>query len=290
MVLESVPKIVAMVYAVAASLTVIFLFRTGRFNRKVSYVLLVISLAFGFLLAAPMLPNQLQVVLLGNTKQLGIPIALAIAVLVLFIVMAFVAGRAFCSHVCPIGALQELVYLIPVKKLMIRSKTIPLGFRGSFLIAFAIAALAFSTGLLTYLGIRDLFYLSFASTYFYVFLGLLIAAVFVYRPFCRFLCPYGAMLSLAAGKSRFKLIRNEHCIDCKRCDEVCPTNEAGRADSRQECYLCNRCREICPVHAIDYGRKQAHPAVDLHAEAQPAIETRFPGHQKRSSTGIEKAR
>ena len=258
MVIESIPKFAGMVYAIVASLLVVLLFRTGRFNKRTGYAILFISIAFGFLVFAPMLPNQFQVVLLGNTKQLGMPVALAIMVLILFIVMAFIFGRGFCGHVCPIGALQELTYLIPGRKVTIRSKVIPIGFRLGFLAAFTVLALGFSIGMLRYLGVKEFFYLKFTSPYPYVFLGLFIAGTFVYRPFCRFLCPYGALLSLAAIKSRFKLRRNEQCIDCRKCEEVCPTNEAGRTNLRQECYLCNRCREVCPVDAIDYGKKRLH--------------------------------
>ncbi len=254
MVIESIPKMAGMIYAIVASLLMVLLLRTGRFNKRIGYVILFISTAFGFLVFAPMLPNQFQVILLGNTKQLGVPVALAFIALALFVVMAFVFGRSFCGHVCPIGAVQELIYLIPGRKLMIRSKAIPIGIRAGFLIAFVVSALAFSTGLLVYLGIRDFFHLEFDSAYFYVLLGILAIGVFAYRPFCRFLCPYGALLSVAAIKSRLRLHRNEQCIDCGKCEKVCPTYEAGRTNLKQECYLCDRCREVCPTGAIAYGR------------------------------------
>jgi ferredoxin-type protein NapH len=254
MVIESIPKTAGMVYAIAASLLVVLLFRSGRFNKWTGYALLLISTAFGFLVFAPMLPNQFQVVLLGNTKQVGVPVALAFVALALFVVMAFAFGRSFCGHVCPIGAVQELIYLIPGRKLLVRSKAVPIGVRAAFLAAFLVAALAFSTGLLVYLGVRDFFYLEFDSAYFYVLLGILAIGVFIYRPFCRFLCPYGALLSLAAIKSRLRLHRNEQCIDCGKCEKVCPTYEAGRTNLKQECYLCDRCRQVCPTGAIVYGR------------------------------------
>src|SRR4030042_4626214 len=113
MVIESIPKIAGMAYAIAAFLIVVLLFGSGRFNKKAGYILLFISTAFGFLVFAPMLPNQFQVVLLGNTKQLGMPVALAFIALALFVVMAFVFGRSFCGHVCPIGAVQALVHVTP---------------------------------------------------------------------------------------------------------------------------------------------------------------------------------
>lgn len=73
----------------------------------------------GFLVFAPMFPNQFQLIVLGNTGQLGAPIQIAIIGLLLFIVLTFVSGRMFCSYLCPIGAIQELAHFIPIKKLKI---------------------------------------------------------------------------------------------------------------------------------------------------------------------------
>jgi len=86
-------------------------------------------------------------------------------------------------------------------------------------------------------------------------LTLLVVSLFFYRPFCRVVCPYGALLSLAGLASRFKLRRNPSCIECGKCEFACPTGEAGREDRKGECYLCGRCTEVCPVKgAITYRR------------------------------------
>ena len=255
MVIDSIPKFVGMAYAIVATIMIVMMFRRGKFSMRIGYGFLVVSTLFGLLVFAPMLPLQFQTVLLGNTKQLGVPIAFAIMVLVVFVVLAFAFGRAFCGHVCPIGAVQELAYLLPLKKLRISRKAVPIAFRFAVFVAFLILAVAASIGMLKYLGVKDFFHLDFGAAFFYVFLTLLIISAFAYRPFCRFLCPYGVLLSIAAIKSRFRLQRNENCIDCGKCEEVCPTNEAGRTDLKQECYMCNRCKEACPSNAIVYVRK-----------------------------------
>ena len=255
MVIESIPKAVGMAYAIIATLIIVLLLRRGKFNKRIGYLFLGVSTLLGFLVFAPMLPYQFQTVLLGNTAQLGVPIAAAIAVLVLFIALSFVFGRVFCGYICPVGAVQELVYHIPGKKMRITSKTVTIVFRLLFLAAFVILALGFSIGLLGYLGIRDFFHLNFASGSFYVFLTLVIISIFVYRPNCRFFCPYGALLSLASMKGLFKFRRNDNCNYCEDCVSACPTNEAGEADLKQECYTCNRCKEACPLDAIEYSRK-----------------------------------
>jgi polyferredoxin len=257
MVIESIPKAVGMAYAIIATIMVVVLMNRGKFSKRKGYVLLVISTLFGFLIFAPMLPYQFQSIILGKTQQLGIPIALAVVVLFAFVGLAFAFGRAFCGYVCPIGTIQELVYHLPVKKLRISVKAIPIVFRLAFFAAFIGMAVGASVGLLKYTGVKDLFYLSASSAWFFVFLALVIASVFIYRPFCRFLCPYGVFLSLASILSRFGLVRTDACVDCGKCEKTCPTREAGRTDLKQECYLCYRCKDICPENAIMYGRRRA---------------------------------
>lgn len=255
MVIDSIPQVVGMAYAIIATLVIVILLRKDKFSRRKGYIFLIVSTLFGFLVFAPMLPLQLQTILMGNVKQIEAPLPLAIVVLVMFIVLAFAFGRSFCGHVCPIGTVQELIYLLPSKKLKIPNKAITIGFRLIFSIAFVILAVAFSTGLLKYLGVKDFFYLDTSSVFFWGFLAIMVISIFFYRPFCRLACPYGVLLSLAVIKGRFKLRRNENCINCKKCIEACPTNEVGWTDLKQECYMCYRCKEICPVDGMEYTRR-----------------------------------
>lgn len=255
MVIDSIPQVVGMAYAIIATLVIVILLRKDKFSRRKGYIFLIVSTLFGFLVFAPMLPLQLQTILMGNVKQIEAPLPLAIVVLVMFIVLAFAFGRSFCGHVCPIGTVQELIYLLPSKKLKIPNKAITIGFRLIFSIAFVILAVAFSTGLLKYLGVKDFFHLDTGSVFFWGFLAIMVISIFFYRPFCRLACPYGVLLSLAVIKGRFKLRRNENCINCKKCIEACPTNEVGWTDLKQECYMCYRCKEICPVDGMEYTRR-----------------------------------
>jgi len=252
MVVESIPKAVGMGFAVLVSVLVVVLLLRGKFNRRTGLVLLVVSTLMGFLVFAPMLPNQFQVLLLGKAKQLGVPVALAAVVLLLFVAMAFVLGRSFCGYACPIGAVQELAYRLPGKKLIFHNKKVTQVFRLASLAAFLVLTLVFSLGMLNYLGVHDFFYLDF-TWYSVIFLAIVLLAVFLYRPFCRLLCPYGTILSLAAIKGVFKLRRNDECNECGECELVCPTNEAGAMDLKQ-CYLCHRCVEACKRKGISYSR------------------------------------
>ncbi len=185
------------------------MFRKDKFNRKIGYIFLVISTSMGFLIFAPMFPNQFQLLILGKKGSEFIVVGL-----LLFIILTFVFGRIFCGYLCPIGSIQELAYYMPSKKLKISNRTVPITMHFLFFGIFLISGFIFSIGILNYLGFRDFFHLNIASLSFYVFLALLIVSIFIYRPFCRFFCPY-SLLSLASAKSILKLRRNDNCVDCK---------------------------------------------------------------------------
>jgi len=248
-------KLIGMAYAILALLILAFLFHRSKYNRTIGYLFLIISTCLGFMIFAPMLPHQLQSLVIGKVGGRGAPLPLVLIGLLVFIGFTLVFGRLFCGFICPIGAIQELVYKLPTRKKIITRKSLMLTIQLIFFTLFIVLGIFFSIAVLSYLGFEDFFHLNTMSPSFYVFITLLVLAVFVYRPFCRLFCPYGLLLSLAAVKSVFKLRRSDTCIDCSRCDKVCPTSEAGREDSKRECYMCNRCKEACASSSIEYRRK-----------------------------------
>ena len=247
-------KLIGMAYAIIALLILAYLFRKDKYNRKIGYLFLIVSTTLGFLIFAPMLPHQLQTLVIGKVGGRGAPLPLVITGLLLFIFFTLVFGRLFCGFLCPVGAIQELAYKIPTKKEKIAGKALILAVQVIFFTLFIVLGIFFSIAILSYFGFEDFFHLDIVSPFFYVFIALLLISVFIYRPFCQLFCPYGLLLSLFAVKSILKLRRNDKCTDCNSCEDSCPTSEAGREDLKRECYMCNRCRENCAFDAIEYRK------------------------------------
>nr|WP_319538779.1 4Fe-4S binding protein [uncultured Methanospirillum sp.] len=247
MVVSFIPQQVGLAYALIAIPVIIYLYRSGRFTAPVQMILLVLSTLFGFLVFAPVAPYQFQQVLLGEVRQLGMPLSAVLFFLILFIAVTILAGRVYCSSVCPIGAIQELLSKAPVPKLSLPYKRAVLGVHLIIGGIFAGYALLLSTCLFKCMGIRSFFFLDLSSEWFWLFAVLMALGLFVYRPFCRFICPYGLILTAGSYLSLYRLSRTDACIECGKCEQVCPTQEAFRNSTKSECFLCGRCTTVCPV-------------------------------------------
>jgi polyferredoxin len=86
-----------------------------------------------------------------------------------------------------------------------------------------------------------------------VIAGLMIASVFVQNLWCRYLCPYGALLGFVSMLSPLRIRRNpESCIDCAKCTKVCasalPVDQLITIKSA-ECTACMECVAVCPAQS-----------------------------------------
>ncbi|NLZ29434.1 MAG: 4Fe-4S binding protein [Methanomicrobiales archaeon] len=256
MVVESIPKAVGFIYGSLAFVALIWLWYSGRFTRRRAIPFLVVSAFLGFLVFAPVYPYQLQMVVLRDTVALGSPVPMALGALLVFVALALIFGRIICGQVCPAGAVQELMYLLPVKKHNRAESRTPMAVRVGAFIVFLAAGLGLSVDLLALIGLPAFFHLAVMSISFFIFLGVILLSATVYRPFCRYICPYGALLAPAASKALYQIRRTDACINCGRCEQVCPTGEADPTARLGECYLCGRCTDACLVDgALVYGRK-----------------------------------
>jgi len=194
------------------------------------------------------------------------PAGLALFLLILGI--GFALKKAFCSWVCPFGLLSE--YLEKLHRVLFRRQIrlpgwvdFPLRGVKYLLLAFFLWAILLLMGEQSlarfidspYNRVADIKMLKFfalmSDTTMWVLLILLALSVVIPYFWCRFLCPYGALLGVVSIFSPLKVRRKaETCTDCQRCTAACPASiavERLAAVSSDECHACLRCVDACPV-------------------------------------------
>lgn len=151
-----------------------------------------------------------------------VPLAV-IAFFALPLIVTLFFGRTFCAGVCPFGAIQDLVAFKP-QKLGTRLNTV-LGLLPYIYLGLAVLYAATRSDFIIcrydpFVGIFR-FDASFGM---FIFAGtLLVSGIFIARPYCRFLCPYGVLLNWISRFSwKHLTITPTSCIQCRLCENSCP--------------------------------------------------------------------
>lgn len=146
----------------------------------------------------------------------------------LFLFGGFVKVPAFCKYICPSGTLFGALPLLAANE--------QLRGQAGGLFTWKLAVLAF----------------------------LLLLSVKVYRPFCQYLCPLGAIYGLF---NRFSLVQirweEEKCVSCGACERACPVALTVPEISRSpECIRCGRCVSACPESCLHFSGKRSVSATE----------------------------
>lgn len=214
-----------------------------------------------------------------NRKNFEVPFA----VLGFFFVFGSVLGRFVCGWLCPFGLLQDLLHKIPLFK---KRKNLPFHSvlkYGKYVVLFGLVIVG-SVFLFSGYAKVPAFckYLCPSGTFFgaiplmaaneqladqagglfgwklAVLLVIIVLSVKIYRPFCQYLCPLGAIYGWF---NRFSLVQirweKEECISCMACQKACPVGLLPEQISVSgECIKCGLCVNACPKQCLNMGKKR----------------------------------
>lgn len=191
----------------------------------------------------------------------------AMFLLMAFLSIAFLFRKAFCSWLCPVGTISEALWRTG-RHLFGKGFTLPrwadlplrglkyllLGFFGWAVASMTPAAIGafMATPFGIVADVKMLNFFRFLGETAAITLTLLaLASLFVRNFWCRYLCPYGALLGIVSLFSPLRIRREEEaCIDCAKCARACPSSlPVGKLASIRsaECTGCLECVAICPA-------------------------------------------
>ncbi len=193
-------------------------------------------------------------------------------ILIGIIAMSFAFGKSFCSWMCPVGFISELVgdFGDKISKKLFKKRIkmpkildYPLRSLKYLLLAFFVHSIFFTMTASSLQYFLDSPYNLVADVKMYYFFAdisrfalIVIAVLFglsiIFRNFwCRYLCPYGALLGITSLLSPNKIKRDTiSCIDCGLCNKACPSFikvDSVKTVFSDECSTCMSCVDACPV-------------------------------------------
>ncbi|MBL0226105.1 MAG: 4Fe-4S binding protein [Geobacteraceae bacterium] len=195
----------------------------------------------------------------------------ALVIFLTILLMSLLAKKSFCSWLCPVGTLSEVVYKLGRKvfgsnfRIWLWLDLLLRGIKYLLLLLFLAAILIGMSGekIVTFLdapywAVSDVkmlhFFTKMSGTTMVVLAALTFLSLFYKMFWCRYLCPYGALLGLASAMSPFKIRRDATgCTGCQRCSAACPSGLAvhsSRAVSSPECTGCLTCVAHCPERDV----------------------------------------
>jgi len=256
--------ILSFVVLISVGLFAVILIRKQKLNIKLKIVLLSISFIFGGIILGGV-PNVVLIIqhifadILFPNRLVSLLLRVSI-----FFGLTLIFGRIFCGYVCPLGAVQELASIIRFKSKLDYERKFwkkKNYLRWGFFAAYAITSIIWGLEVTLFMNPINgflIFWTPLNVRIFVAFILLLLTifiSIFIYRPYCRFFCPFGALAFLFGKVSPMKIRRTPYCTECGICEKICPTLEGFDISEKGECYYCYRCIDFCTNEMfIDTGK------------------------------------
>lgn len=187
-------------------------------------------------------------------------------------------GRFACGWLCPFGLIQDLLHKVPFPKKIGTFKGDRMLRKLKYII-FLVFVLLLPLFLVDVLGQGAPYFCKLicpagtleggiplvllnkamrsALGWLYVWKNVLlvitvIISMIIYRPFCKYICPLGAVYSVFNPIAVFRYrVDKDKCVDCGACSRVCKMNiDPVKEVNHPECIHCGQCKKVCGVHAI----------------------------------------
>lgn len=198
-----------------------------------------------------------------------------------FMIIGSVLGRFVCGWLCPFGLIQDLLHKIPVpwKRKNLPGHKVLVWIKYVILVVFVILLPSVITDIIGQGSPWFCKYICPSGTLFggipltirnpdlrnaigflfgwkmMLLIIIIFGAVFINRPFCKYLCPLGAIYGLFHPIAFYRIeVDKEKCISCGKCQKACGADiEVWKDPNSRECIRCGDCVKSCPTGAICSG-------------------------------------